>query len=285
MATFWNWWQHLPATLDPVLFQIGGFRVQYYGLMYIVAFGLTYCLVVWRVRREQRFDLSAGQIQDSLTALILGVILGGRLGYVLFYNFSYYLAHPLEIFLPFRFEDGLTFTGISGMSFHGGLIGVVVAAGWYCRRAGVDFRDLADLYAPAVPLGYTFGRIGNFINGELFGRPTTVAWGMVFPQAPDPFLRHPSQLYEAFFEGVLLFAVLWYLRERIALRGGMLPLFLVGYGGIRFVLEFFRQPDAHLGAVFLGFSMGQVLCFAMVLAGLAIWVLLRRRASTEPVRR
>jgi phosphatidylglycerol:prolipoprotein diacylglycerol transferase len=134
-------------------------------------------------------------------------------------------------------------------------------------------------------LGYTFGRIGNFINGELFGRPTTVAWGMVFPQAPDPFLRHPSQLYEAFFEGILLFFVLWYLRQRVGLRGGMLPLYLVGYGGGRFVLEYFRQPDAHLGAVFLWFSMGQVLCFAMVLAGLALWVLLRRRAAAEAARR
>lgn len=285
MATFWNWWQQLPANLDPVLFQIGSFRVQYYGLMYIVAFGLTYCLVLWRVRHEQRFDLSTEQIQNSLTAMIIGVIVGGRLGYVLFYNFSYYLAHPLEIFLPFRFANGLTFTGISGMSYHGGLIGVAVAAWWHCRRAGLALRDLADLYAPAVPLGYTFGRIGNFINGELFGRTTTVPWGMVFPQAPDPYLRHPSQLYEAFFEGILLFAVLWCLRTRVSLRGGMLPLYLAGYGGVRFVLEYFREPDVHLGAVFLGFSMGQVLCFAMMVTGLAIWVFLRRRASAEPLRR
>lgn len=285
MSTFWNWWQHLPAHLDPVLFQIGSFRVQYYGLMYIVAFGLTYYLVSWRVRHEQRFGFSIEQIQNSLTAMIVGVILGGRLGYVLFYNFSYYISHPLEIFLPFRFADGLTFTGISGMSFHGGLVGVVLGAWWYCRKSGLDFRDLADLYAPAVPLGYTFGRIGNFINGELFGRTTTVPWGMFFPQAPDPFLRHPSQLYEAFCEGVLLFAILWYLRKRISLRGGMLPLYLAGYGGIRFGLEFFRQPDAHLGAVFLGFSMGQVLCFAMLLAGLAVWCVLRQRASAKPLRR
>ena len=156
--------------------------------------------------------------------MIIGVIVGGRLGYVLFYNLAYYLRHPLEIFLPFRWEGGFAFTGIAGMSFHGGLIGVLFGAWLYVRRNRLDYREVADLFAPAVPLGYTFGRLGNFINGELFGRATDWPIGMYFPGAPDMALRHPSQLYEAFFEGLVLFALLWALRRRDMPRGAMLAL-------------------------------------------------------------
>lgn len=277
-AEFWRWWQHLPETIDPVLFEIGGFRIQYYGLMYIMAFGLTYVLVRQRVRHETRFQsVSLTQVQDLLTVMILGVIVGGRLGYVLFYNLRYYLANPLEIVLPFRFDGGIQFTGIAGMSFHGGLIGVLVATWIYVRRHGPDYREVADLFAPTVPLGYAFGRLGNFINGELYGRVTTAPIGMHFPLAPGPGLRHPSQLYEAFFEGLVLFAVLWGLRRRSLPRGAMLALFLVGYGGVRFVLEYFRQPDAHLGFVWMHFSMGQLLCLAMVGAGAGLYAFYHRR--------
>jgi phosphatidylglycerol:prolipoprotein diacylglycerol transferase len=277
-AEFWRWWQHLPETIDPVLLEIGGFRIQYYGLMYIMAFGLTYVLVRQRVRHETRFQsVSLAQIQDLLTVMILGVIVGGRLGYVLFYNLRYYLANPLEIVLPFRFDGGIQFTGIAGMSFHGGLIGVLLATWIYVRRHGPDYREVADLFAPTVPLGYTFGRLGNFINGELYGRVTTAPIGMHFPLAPGPGLRHPSQLYEAFFEGLVLFAVLWGLRRRSLPRGAMLALFLVGYGGVRFVLEYFRQPDAHLGFVWMHFSMGQLLCLAMVGAGAGLYAFYRRQ--------
>ena len=277
-AEFWRWWQHLPETIDPVLLEIGGFRIQYYGLMYIMAFGLTYVLVRQRVRHETRFQsISLAQIQDLLTVMILGVIVGGRLGYVLFYNLRYYLANPLEIVLPFRFDGGIQFTGIAGMSFHGGLIGVLLATWIYVRRHGPDYREVADLFAPAVPLGYAFGRLGNFINGELYGRVTTAPIGMHFPLAPGPGLRHPSQLYEAFFEGLVLFAVLWGLRRRSLPRGAMLALYLVGYGVVRFVLEYFRQPDAHLGFVWMRFSMGQLLCLAMAGAGLVLYLYYRRR--------
>jgi phosphatidylglycerol:prolipoprotein diacylglycerol transferase len=277
-AEFWRWWQHLPETIDPVLLEIGGFRIQYYGLMYIMAFGLTYVLVRQRVRHETRFQsVSLAQIQDLLTVMILGVIVGGRLGYVLFYNLRYYLANPLEIVLPFRFDGGIQFTGIAGMSFHGGLIGVLLATWIYVRRHGPDYREVADLFAPAVPLGYAFGRLGNFINGELYGRVTTAPIGMHFPLATGPGLRHPSQLYEAFFEGLVLFAVLWGLRRRPLPRGAMLALYLVGYGVVRFVLEYFRQPDAHLGFVWMRFSMGQLLCLAMAGAGLVLYLYYRRR--------
>jgi phosphatidylglycerol:prolipoprotein diacylglycerol transferase len=277
-AEFWRWWQHLPETIDPVLLEIGGFRIQYYGLMYIMAFGFTYVLVRRRVRHETRFQsVHLTRVQDLLTVMILGVIVGGRLGYVLFYNLRYYLANPLEIVLPFRFDGGIQFTGIAGMSFHGGLIGVLLATWIYVRRHGPDYREVADLFAPTVPLGYTFGRLGNFINGELYGRVTTAPIGMHFPLAPGPGLRHPSQLYEAFFEGLVLFAVLWGLRRRSLPRGAMLALFLVGYGGVRFVLEYFRQPDAHLGFVWMHFSMGQLLCLAMVGAGAGLYAFYRRQ--------
>lgn len=273
---FWNWWQHLPEHLDPVIFEIGFFKLQYYGLMYLVAFGLTYALVLYRIRHEKGFTITSAQVESLTTAMIVGVILGGRLGYVLFYNLSYYLRHPVEIFLPFSFSGGIHFTGISGMSYHGGLIGVVVASVLYGRRNGIGFREIVDLYAPAVPLGYTFGRIGNFINGELYGRVTDLPIGMYFPAAPTPERRHPSQLYEAFFEGIFCFTVLWLARKRIRTRGAMLSLYLVSYGTVRFFIEFFRQPDAHIGFVLFRFSAGQILCSLMILAGLVFYLVLKK---------
>jgi phosphatidylglycerol:prolipoprotein diacylglycerol transferase len=272
MSGFWHWWQHIPAHLDPVIFEIGGFKLQYYGLMYIVAFVLTYVLVIQRLKREPHFQVSKEEVQTLLTYMMLGVIVGGRLGYVLFYNFSYYARRPWEIILPFDFSDGIRFVGITGMSFHGGLICVILFAWFYCRKARLNFFEMADLFIPAIPLGYTFGRIGNFINGELFGRVTTAPIGMFFPMAPDGQLRHPSQLYEALFEGVFLFVVLWHFRKRFNRPGMMLALYLIGYGTVRFFIEFFRQPDAHLGFVFLFLSMGQVLCLLMVTAGLTLAV-------------
>ena len=165
-----DWWQHLPQHMDPVIVEIGSFRLQYYGLMYIVAFAITYGLAYYRLRRESRFSIDVEQLQGLMTAMILGLIIGARLGYVLFYNLTYYLQHPLEIVMPFEFSDGFRFTGITGMSYHGGLIGVLVAAVIFVRKHRLDFFDMADLIVPCIPLGYTFGRLGNFINGELYGR-------------------------------------------------------------------------------------------------------------------
>ena len=276
MEGFWNWWQHLPQHISPVIFQIGSFKLQYYGLMYLVAFAITYGLVLYRLKREDRFRITRQQVNDLTTVIILGLMVGARLGYVVFYNLPYFLKHPLEIFLPFEFSNGITFTGISGMSYHGGLIGILVAAGLYVRRNGLDLREVADLYIPGIPLGYTFGRLGNFINGELYGRITSAPIGMYFPLAPERALRHPSQLYEAFFEGVFLFAVLWSVRKARAPRGAMLAFYLAGYGVVRFFIEFFREPDAHLGFVVGFFSMGQVLCAAMIAAGIVLLAVLRR---------
>jgi len=276
MNEFWSWWQHLPENLSPVLFQIGGFKLQYYGLMYLVAFAVVYGLVTYRLKNENRFSLTPDQAKDLLFNMILGLIIGARIGYVVFYNPGYYIRHPLEIVLPFSFSNGMTFTGISGMSFHGGLIGLLAAAGWYIKSTGLNFREAADLFAPAVPLGYTFGRLGNFINGELYGRMTDSPLGMYFPQAPGSGLRHPSQLYEAFFEGIFLFAVMWTLRKRPLPEGTMLAIFLLGYGTVRFFIEYFRQPDAHLGFVWLSFSMGQILCGGMIVAGILLFYRFRK---------
>ncbi|MCU0563514.1 MAG: prolipoprotein diacylglyceryl transferase [Desulfobacterales bacterium] len=279
MTDFWTWWQHLPQYISPVIFQIGSFKLQYYGLMYLVAFGITYALVLYRLRHEPRFTVSREQVNDLTTVIILGLMVGARLGYVVFYNLGYFLRHPLEIVLPFEFSDGITFTGISGMSYHGGVIGIIVAAWLYTRKHGLALRDMADLYVPCIPLGYTFGRIGNFINGELYGRVTTAPIGMLFPLAPDKLPRHPSQLYEAFFEGVFLFAVMWSIRKMRAPRGAMLGVYLMGYGLVRFFIEFYREPDAHIGFVVGVFSMGQLLCAAMVAAGGLLVLALKHRAD------
>jgi phosphatidylglycerol:prolipoprotein diacylglycerol transferase len=276
---FWNWWQHIPEKVDPVIFSIGGFKLQYYGLMYVVAFVITYFLVLYRIKRKEGFEVSVDQIQALITYMLLGVIIGGRLGYVLFYNFPYYLHHPLEIILPFTFSNGIKFTGITGMSFHGGLICVILFAWLYARKVGLNFPAMIDLFVPAIPLGYTFGRIGNFINGELYGRMTFVPFGMYFPQAPGTGLRHPSQLYEAFFEGIFLFAVLWSLRKIIRTRGAMLALYLIGYGSVRFFIEYVREPDAHLGFVFLSFSLGQVLCMVMMVSGIQLYWYLWKKGN------
>jgi len=277
MSEFWDWWQHMPQHISPVIVEIGWFRLQYYGLMYIVAFAFTYFLGLYRLNHEARFEFSKNQINDITTYAILGLIIGARLGYVLFYNLSYYLRHPLEIFLPFSFSNGFTFTGISGMSYHGGLIGILLAVLWYIRKAKLSYWDVMDLYVPVVPLGYTFGRLGNFINGELFGRATTSPIGMYFPQAPEKALRHPSQLYEAFFEGIFLFIILWCIRKFKVPRGAMLALYVIGYGTVRFVIEFFREPDSHLGFVFATFSMGQILCAMMIAGGISLYLYLGQK--------
>jgi phosphatidylglycerol:prolipoprotein diacylglycerol transferase len=195
---------------------------------------------------------------------------------------SYYFHHPFEIFLPFSFSNGITFTGILGMSYHGGLIGVLLFSAIFIYRNRLDFWGICDLYVPVIPLGYTFGRLGNFINGELFGRITESPIGMYFPLAPGPMRRHPSQLYEAFFEGLFLFFILWCFRKKNWPRGTMLSFYLIGYGLIRFIIEFFRQPDAQIGFVFLSFSMGQVLCSIMIVCGIFLLFYLYRKEG-KPV--
>ncbi len=265
-------WRNIPAHISPYLFEIGSFQLRWYSLMYLAAFVCIYLVVMRRIRQD-RLPYTAELIQDYFVWAILGVIIGGRLGYVLFYNLGYYLRHPLEILLPFEFNGGFRFVGISGMSYHGGALAVLIATAIFCRVRRIDFWRFADLFSSAIPLGYTFGRIGNFLNGELYGRATDVAWAMVFPLDPLHLPRHPSQLYEAFFEGIFLFAVLWLVRKRFSSTGALFALYIMGYGLVRFFIEFFRQPDAQLGFVFGPLSMGQLLCLLMIAAGAAIYTL------------
>ncbi len=279
---FIQWWQHLPEHMDPVIFSLGSFRLQWYGLMYIIAFTTTYLLASHRIKKEKDFPYEDEFIKNLLTYAFLGVLIGGRLGYVVFYNLAYYAKHPLEIILPFQSSGGsIHFTGISGMSYHGGIIGVMVACAIFCKKHKANYWNLSDLFFPAAPLGYTFGRLGNFINGELWGRVTSAPIGMYFPAAPTLELRHPSQLYEAAFEGILLFFILWNLRKIKKPEGTMASLYLFGYGFIRFFLEFFRQPDAHLGFIIGPFSMGQILCVGMMTAGIVLFFILKHRETKK----
>ncbi len=278
MNDFLFWWQHLPSQMNPVIISLGGFAVRWYGMMYIIAFAIVYMLTLYRLKTEKTgFDRQF--VGDALTWAMAGVVLGGRLGYILFYGLDSFFADPLGTLIPWSFSSGgCSFAGITGMSYHGGVIGVVLAMWFFSRSQKKGFLETFDLFIPSLPLGYTFGRLGNFINGELYGRVTDAAVGMYFPMAPTLELRHPSQLYEAFFEGIVMFVILWALRKRSPFPGFLSGLYLFGYGFVRFFIEYFREPDAHLGFVFLNFSMGQVLCFAMMLAGAAV-ILLQKKPS------
>ena len=256
--------------IDPVLIHLGPFAIRWYALAYIA--GLV---IGWRVMRrvceQPPKILSPEKIDDFLLWAALGVILGGRIGYVLFYKPSFFLANPLQIFTLWE----------GGMSFHGGLLGVIVAIIAYALRNNTSPFMLSDLVAIVTPVGLFFGRIANFINGELWGRPveSNVPWAMVFPQAPTLDPRHPSQLYQAFGEGVVLFGLLWLYARKPRLTGQISGAFLFLYGLQRFVIEFFREPDAYLGLQALGLSRGQWLCLPMILAGLGLWAWAGRRSS------
>ncbi|HDH05390.1 MAG TPA: prolipoprotein diacylglyceryl transferase [Nitrospirae bacterium] len=273
-------WQHIPENITPYIFKIGQFQVRYYGMMYIAAFATLYFLSLYRLKNE-KINFSKTVIENYFTWAILGLMIGARMGYVLFYNFSYYISRPLEIMLPFSFTGGFHFTGLAGMSYHGGLIGVLVSSGIFCYRYKINFWQLGDFLVPSIPLGYTFGRIGNFINGELYGRVTTAPWGMYFPADPTNQLRHPSQLYEAFFEGIFLFIILWSIRKMRPFNGFFLSLYVIGYGTVRFFIEYVREPDQQIGLIFGFMSMGQILCLFMILAGLGIFYI-RRKTSIYP---
>jgi phosphatidylglycerol:prolipoprotein diacylglycerol transferase len=256
---------------DPVALQIGPLAIRWYGLMYLLAFTLVLVLGRLRMRRQPESGWTPKDLDDVLFYGVLGVVLGGRLGYVLFYKFGYYLAHPFEIFAVWQ----------GGMSFHGGFLGVILAMALYSRLHDKAWLAITDFIAPLVPLGLGAGRIGNFINGELWGRPTDVPWGMVFPQY-DMTVRHPSQLYEFALEGLLLFTVLWLYSSRRRPTGAVSALFLLGYGLVRFLVEFTREPDDFLGLLALNLSMGQWLSLPMIAAGVFLWLWAHQPAQRRP---
>ena len=255
---------------DPIAISIGPLAVRWYGLMYLLAFAGFYFLGRYRLGKDhfsRASGLAVNEHEDLLFWGALGVVLGGRLGYALFYQPGFYLAHPLQVLELWK----------GGMSFHGGLLGVLLAVALFCVRRGKRFLSVMDFVAPLVPLGLAAGRMGNFINGELWGRPTDLPWGVVFPQAGDALARHPSQLYEFGGEGVLLFALLWWYSSRPRGVGAVGGMFLLGYAVTRFLAEFGRQPDAFLGFVLEGLTMGQILSLPMAVAG--IWLVVRARRS------
>ena len=250
--------------IDPIAFQIGPLAVRWYGLMYIFGFVGGFFIARW-LARKRKLAFTNEQLAELISYVAIGVVLGGRLGYVIFYSLPYYLAEPLRIF---AFWEG-------GMSFHGGMLGAMLAGWMWVRNQGLPFYPAADCIFAAAPLGLGLGRLGNFINGELYGRTTEVPWGMVFPGG-GPLPRHPSQLYEAFLEGAVLLAFLAWL----GLPGVVTWAFIGGYGAVRFAVEFFREPDAHLGLSW-GLSRGQYLSAAMIVAATVfLWMLYKRSAKT-----
>jgi len=256
--------QFNPIALD--LSAIGlPIAIHWYGLTYLVAFGLFLFLAIRRTRLPHyaATGWTRRDVEDLLFYGVLGTVIGGRLGYVLFYKPEWYAAHPLEIFAIWK----------GGMAFHGGLLGVLAAMALFARSRGRRFLEVTDLIAPCVPTGFAAGRIGNFINGELWGRfaDPALPWAMVFPQSASAAPRHPSQLYQFALEGLLLFVVLWVYAKKPRGLGQVSGAFLVGYGVLRFVAEFFREPDNFLGLLALGLSMGQWLCLPMIAAGAALW--------------
>src|SRR5512136_2977732 len=250
------------VNIDPILIDLGPFRLSWYGLMYVFGFVASYLLVRYQMKQKD-FGISKLEVENLYFYLILGLVIGARLGYVLFYDLKMYLENPFEIVAIWH----------GGMSFHGGLMGVLIVGVVFCWKNKKSFWNVSDLIIVTVPIGLGLGRIGNFINGELYGRVTQVPWGMIFPKGGD-LPRHPSQLYESALEGGVLFLILWFLKDRKRPTGGLLAIFLSLYGVFRFFLEFFREPDPQLGFVLGPFTMGQVLCSFMILGGIVLFVYL-----------
>lgn len=263
---------------NPVAIQIGKFAIHWYGIMYLLAFWAEYMMLKVQNKRL-KLNLEDADLSDFVGHVIFGVVIGGRLGYILIYNPMQYLKDPLEIFAVWH----------GGMSFHGGLVGTIVAGWFWCRKRGVSFTSMADAAILGVPIGLALGRFGNFINGELWGKVTNVPWAMVFPTGgPEP--RHPSQLYELGLEGFGLFGLLWFLSLRKTPKGVLFFVFLAGYGAIRFFIEIFRSPDQQFlsdtnpsGAILGMLSMGQILSLPMIAIGMAMTVRAYMMVPKAPV--
>jgi phosphatidylglycerol---prolipoprotein diacylglyceryl transferase len=307
-------YQHLPQLINPVAFTLGFLAVRWYSLMYLVGFATVWFLLKWRIEKGevaekiQNSNLPAGRqgfkvqisekkgklenkncqnnrklqpqniILDLLLVAFFAGLAGGRIGYVLFYNWAYFSLHPWQIISPFDFAGG-SFVGLYGMSYHGALLGGILGMFLLAKIQKMDFWRWADFIAPALPAGYFFGRIGNFLNGELFGRVTTSKIGMYFPASPSA-LRYPSQILEACLEGILLFIILWQLRNQEKLEAGsLLAIYVLGYGVVRFMGEFFRQPDPQWGFIFLNLTLGQLLSVALISVGLGLLFFKNRKSA------
>lgn len=245
-------------TIDPTIVKIGPIQIRWYGVMYILAFLASYFLVKYQIRKK-RLPIDINTVNDLFLFLVIGLIIGARLGYVIFYNLPFYLAHPLKLFAVWE----------GGMSFHGGLIGIILCALIFSKKRKVNFWLMADLISVTAPIGLGLGRLGNFINAELYGRVTNLPWGMIFPSA-GVLPRHPSQLYELFLEGILLFGILWWIKDFPFKKGTLFCLFLLLYSIFRFFIEFFREPDPQLGFIVSFITMGQILSIFMFILSLVL---------------
>ena len=256
---------------DPVALKLGPLTIHWYGIMYLIGFTAAYWLGLRRARKDPK-SWKTEEVGDLVFYCAIGAVLGGRLGYILFYKTGFYLSSPLEIFQVWK----------GGMSFHGGLVGVLVAVWLYARKTGRTFFQVGDFVAPLVPIGLFCGRVGNFINQELWGRETDVPWGMIFPTAGSV-ARHPSMLYEAALEGIVLFLILWWYSATSRATGRVSGVFLMLYGLFRFMVEFVRVPDAHIGYLALDWvTMGQLLSLPMILFG--AWLVTGYRGSGQGAR-
>ena len=271
-----EWWHNLPYYISPEIARVGSFVISWYWVMYLVGFAFVSVLTYTRTIREKNSVLNKDQAFDALCWMFAGVLIGGRLGYVVFYDLASFALDPLAVINPFaKTGEGWVYRGIYGMSYHGGALAAALALFLWSRKNKINFWRAADFIVPAIPLGYFWGRLGNFLNGELYGRITTSQAGMYFPAAAvldgRTALRHPSQLYEAFLEGIVLFVILWFLRRKTPYFPGLLSaIYLGGYALARFVVEFYRQPDAHLGFIFGSLTMGQLLSAAMAVTALVV---------------
>jgi len=251
--------------INPEIVRVGPFAVRWYGIMYLIGFASSYLLVSYQIKKKGLL-FTKDFVSSLYSFLILGLLLGARLGYILFYDLSDYLRHPLEVFAVWH----------GGMSFHGGLAGSLMAGVLFCRKFNADFWQVSDLVAATAPIGLGLGRLANFINGELYGRVSDVPWAVIFPSG-GPLPRHPSQIYELSLEGILLFTVLWFLKDRGFRPRVITALFLVMYGLFRSFVEFFREPDVQLGFILGPFTMGQLLSASMICVGIGILFLRMRR--------
>jgi phosphatidylglycerol:prolipoprotein diacylglycerol transferase len=247
--------------INPTIVTLGPLQIRWYGIMYVLGFIASYLLVKYQIRKK-RLNIEINRVNDLFLFLVIGLIIGARLGYCTFYNFSFYLIHPLKLFAIWE----------GGMSFHGGLIGVVISGYIYIKRHELSFWQLADLLVVTAPIGLGLGRLGNFLNAELYGRVTNLPWGMIFPSAGN-LPRHPSQLYECLLEGILFFAILWWVKDFPLRKGTLFCLFFFLYSAFRFFVEFFREPDPQLGFILSFMTMGQILSVLMGIGGVILWFL------------
>lgn len=270
-----EWWQHIPEYLEPIAFTVGFFSVHWYALCWLLGLGLALFVAV-RLRHDTWGDVSSEEIVDLLLILFVSAFVGGRVGYGLLYRPDIFLADPFGFFSPYHLSTG--WTGIAGMSFHGGLVGVIVALFLFAKNRKFSFFFLADRVAIVAPLGLFFGRIGNLLAGELYGRVTTVPWGMYVSGASGEYaLRHPSALYEAFFEGIVLFFLLLFIKRRQQFVGEVAAWFLIGYGVFRFGVEFVREPDVFDTLILDVFTRGQIFSVAVLGVGVVMLLWLRRK--------